>query len=45
MCDIIDVFDTKRLYNQGLAKIRSYNEQGYKYDIEDMEIDFESIYK
>ena len=44
VCDIIDVFDTKRLYNQGLAKIRSYNEQGYKYDIEDMEIDFESIY-
>jgi superfamily II DNA or RNA helicase len=28
--DIVDVFPTKKLYTQGLAKIRTYNNEGFK---------------
>ena len=42
--DLIDVFDTKRIYNQGLAKVRNYKEQGYKYTIENKKIEYISIY-
>lgn len=31
--DIIDVFPSKKIYNQGLAKIRTYKEHQYKYSI------------
>ena len=34
--DIIDVFPTKRLYNQGLAKIRTYKNDGWEYKIVNM---------
>ena len=30
MYDLIDVFPTKKLYTQGLAKIRTYNNEGFK---------------
>ena len=42
--DLIDVFDTKRIYNQGLAKVRNYKKQGYKYTIENKKIEYISIY-
>lgn len=31
--DIVDVFPTKRLYTQGLAKIRTYKKEGFDYRI------------
>lgn len=31
--DIIDVFPTKRIYTQGLAKIRTYQREGFEYRI------------
>lgn len=31
--DIVDVFPTKKLYLQGLAKIKTYKKEGYDYDI------------
>lgn len=31
--DIVDVFPTKKLYIQGLAKIKTYKKEGYDYDI------------
>ena len=30
MYDLVDVFPTKRIYTQGLAKIRLYNNEGFK---------------
>lgn len=33
MYDIVDVFPTKRLYTQGLAKIRTYKKEGFDYRI------------
>ena len=33
MYDIVDVFPTKRLYTQGLAKIRTYKKEGFDYNI------------
>jgi superfamily II DNA or RNA helicase len=35
MYDIVDVFPTKRLYTQGLAKIRTYKKEGFDYRIID----------
>lgn len=31
--DLIDVFPGKKIYNQGLAKVRSYKEHQYKYEV------------
>lgn len=31
--DIIDVFPTKKIYNQGLVKVRSYKDHKYKYEV------------
>lgn len=31
--DIIDYFPTKRIYTQGLAKVRTYKEKGFPYNI------------
>ena len=36
--DIIDVFPGKKIYNQGLAKIRSYKEHKYKYEVESRDV-------
>lgn len=33
MYDIVDVFPTKRLYTQGLAKIRTYKKEGFEHKI------------
>lgn len=41
--DIIDVYPTKKIYNQGLAKIRSYKEEGHRYEIDSRNVLFESI--
>ena len=35
MYDIVDVFPTKKLYTQGLAKIKTYKNQGFDYKIID----------
>lgn len=35
MYDIVDVFPTKRLYTQGLSKIRTYKKEGFDYRIID----------
>jgi RNA-DNA + DNA-DNA helicase len=43
--DIIDQFETKRLYNQGLAKIREYKLQKYKYCTEEISCEYSSIYE
>ena len=33
MYDLVDVFPTKRIYTQGLAKIRTYQREGFEYRI------------
>ena len=33
MYDLVDVFPTKRIYTQGLAKIRTYQKEGFEYRI------------
>lgn len=33
MYDLVDVFPTKRIYTQGLAKIRTYKKEGFKFRI------------
>lgn len=33
MYDLVDVFPTKRIYTQGLAKIRIYQKEGFEYKI------------
>lgn len=33
MYDIVDVFPTKRIYTQGLAKVRTYEKEGFEYRI------------
>lgn len=35
MYDIVDVFPTKKIYTQGLAKIRTYEKEGFDYRIVD----------
>lgn len=33
MYDIVDVFPTKRIYTQGLAKVRTYEKEGFEYRV------------
>ena len=33
MYDLVDVFPTKRIYTQGLAKIKTYQREGFEYRI------------
>lgn len=41
--DIIDVYPTKKLYNQGLAKIKTYKECQYRHEIIKHEAEFQDI--
>lgn len=34
--DLVDVFPTKRIYTQGLAKIRTYKKEGFDYTIKEI---------
>jgi hypothetical protein len=36
MYDIVDVFPTKRIYTQGLAKIKIYQKEGFAYTIKNI---------
>lgn len=40
--DIIDEFHTKRLHNQGLAKVREYKAQRFKYEIINIKTKYEN---
>jgi type I site-specific restriction endonuclease len=42
--DLIDVFPGKKIYNQGLAKVRSYNEHKYKYEIVKEKLPFKDVF-
>jgi hypothetical protein len=33
MYDLVDCFPTKRLYTQGLAKVRTYEKEGFNYRV------------
>lgn len=41
--DIIDVYPSKKLYNQGLAKIRTYKSEGHRHEIVRMDEKFKTI--
>lgn len=38
--DIIDIFPTKKIYSQGLQKIRSYEEQGFSHTVDTRKVLF-----
>ena len=42
--DIIDVFPGKKIYNQGLAKVRSYKEHKYKYEVESRDVGYIDLF-
>lgn len=42
--DIIDVFPGKKIYNQGLAKVRSYKEHKYKYEVESRDVNYIDLF-
>ena len=42
--DIIDVFPGKKIYNQGLAKVRSYKEHKYKYEVENRDVNYIDLF-
>lgn len=43
--DIIDVFPSKKIYNQGLVKVRSYKDHKYKYEVVNENIDYVDVFK
>lgn len=43
--DIIDVFPSKKIYNQGLAKVRSYKEHKYKYEVVNENVKYIDLFK
>ena len=42
--DIIDVFPGKKIYNQGLAKVRSYKEHKYQYEVENRDVNYIDLF-
>ena len=42
--DIIDVFPGKKICNQGLAKVRSYKEHKYKYEVESRDVGYIDLF-
>lgn len=41
--DIVDVYPTKKIYNQGLEKIKIYKSEGHRYEIENRPCIFQPI--
>lgn len=41
--DFIDVFPSKRLYNQGTTKVSSYRQQGFKHEVKNIEVPYKYI--
>lgn len=41
--DLIDVFDTKKIYLQGTAKLKTFKEEGWNYTIINKEAKFQSV--